>query len=141
MALDAPTPDARLASRVGARSEATVEDICEVLEAACADPRVAAKLASAGTSVAIVLADEDDVRATLLLDREPIEIARGASVAAESEIRIIGADLKRMCTEEFHLPMAMARGRVQWSGPVRKFLRLAPVIGQILLTSGREGTA
>jgi hypothetical protein len=130
--------DAGLASRVGARSEEIVEDFCEVLESAYDDPRVAAKLASAGTSVAIVLADEDDVCATLLLDREPIEIARGTSVAAESEIRIIGADLKRMHTEEFHLAMAMARGRVQWSGPVRKFLRLAPVIGNLLIGADRE---
>jgi hypothetical protein len=28
--------------------------------------------------------------------------------------------------------MAMARGRVGWSGPVRKFLRLAPVIQGIV---------
>jgi hypothetical protein len=80
----------------------------------------------------ITVADEDDVCATLLLDREPIEFVRGSSGAAEAEIRITSADLKRLFTEDFHLSMAIALGRVEASGPVRKFLRLAPVIREIV---------
>jgi hypothetical protein len=120
------------AERVRARTEAILEQFCTALEAASSEPRLAAKLASADTSVVIALADEDDVCATLLLDREPIEIVAGSSGTAEAEIRIASADLKRLFAEDFHLSMAMARGRVQWSGRVRKFLRLAPVIRQIL---------
>jgi hypothetical protein len=131
--------DSLLAARVRARDEAIIEEFCEALETAAEDPRVAAKLASAGTSVAIVLADGDDACATLLLDREPIEIARGATLPAEAEIRIAAADLDRLRTEEFHLAMAMARGRVQWRGPVRKFLRVAPVIREIVAASTGDG--
>jgi hypothetical protein len=127
--------DSRMAARVSAHSEAVMEEFCEALEVACAEERVAAKLASAGTSVTIVLADQDDVRATLMLDGDTVEIARGTALAAASEIRITTPDLERLFSEEFHLAMAMARGRLAWSGPVRKFLRVAPVISNILLTS------
>jgi hypothetical protein len=124
--------DPGLAARVRARNEAIIEDFCEALETAATEPRIAAKLAGADTSVAIVLADEDEVAATLLFDRDPIEIERGASSTPEATITITGSDLQRLGAEEFHLAMAMARGRVGWSGPVRKFLRLAPVIEGIL---------
>jgi hypothetical protein len=131
-------PDTRRAARVRAGNEAIIEEFCEALEAAAREPRIAAKLASADTSVAIELADEDGVSATLLLDREPIEITRGGGGAPEATITITSADLTRMGSEEFHLAMAMARGRVQWSGAVRKFLRLAPVIQGILARDGVE---
>jgi hypothetical protein len=131
--------DSLLVARVRARNEAIVEEFCEALETAAEDPRMAAKLASADTSVAIVVADGDDACATFLLDREPIEIARGATVPGEAEIRIAAADLDRLRTEEFHLAMAMARGRVEWRGPVRKFLRVAPVIRAIVAGSTGGG--
>jgi hypothetical protein len=126
------TVDAGLAARVRARNEAIIEDFCEALEAAATEPRIAAKFVGADTSVAIVLADEDDVAATLMFDRDPIEIERGRGSTPEATITITGADLQRLGSEEFHLAMAMARGRVGWSGPVRKFLRLAPVVEGIL---------
>ncbi|HWE34171.1 MAG TPA: hypothetical protein VG410_11845 [Solirubrobacteraceae bacterium] len=130
--------DAGLAARVRARNEAIIEDFCEALEAAATEPRIAAKLAGADTSVAIVLADEDGVAATLMFDRDPIGIERGPGSTPEATITITGADLQRLGAEEFHLAMAMARGRVGWSGPVRKFLRLAPVVEGILGRSAQN---
>ena len=85
------------------------------------------RLALADTTVRIDLADEEDLSLTLLLDRTPVEVVDG-STEAEVSITIASIDLGRLFTEDFHLPMAIARGRVLPRGPVRKFLRVMPIV-------------
>jgi hypothetical protein len=41
---------------------------------------------------------------------------------------IVSVDLARLYSPDFHLAMAITRGRVGYSGPVRKFLRVTPVV-------------
>src|SRR5262249_882087 len=50
---------------------------------------------------------------------------------AEVSLRIASFDLAHLTSEDFRLPMAIARGRVAADGPVRKFLRVVPVLGPI----------
>ena len=85
------------------------------------------RLALATTTVTITLADEPDLSTTLLLDRSPIEIVDGA---ADSEARmwIASVDLQRIWSGDFYLPMAIAKGRVRIRGPIRKFLRIVPIL-------------
>jgi hypothetical protein len=44
------------------------------------------------------------------------------------ELSIASVDLDRLCSPDFHLAMAIARGRVQYQGDVRRFLRVTPVV-------------
>lgn len=85
------------------------------------------RVARAPTTVTLRLADEPDCVCTLRLDRVPIEVIEGAA-DGECELSITSVDLERIWSLDFHLPIAIARGRVRVSGPVRKFLRVVPIL-------------
>lgn len=65
--------------------------------------------------------------AVIHLDGEPISVAPGGG-QAEIGLCFSREDLRRFLTGDLQLPMAIARGDVAFSGPVRKFLRIAPVL-------------
>jgi phospholipid/cholesterol/gamma-HCH transport system ATP-binding protein len=88
------------------------------------------RLSLADTTVELVLADEPDLAVTLLLDRMPVEVVQGGG-QAEVRLDIASFDLSQLWTHEFQLPMAVARGRVRATGPVRKFLRVVPILREI----------
>lgn len=83
------------------------------------------------TTVAFRLEDEQDAEprpfALLLLDREPPAVERGGGTA-EAELVFRRDDLARFLHGDLQLPLAIARGDVAFRGPVRKFLRIAPVL-------------
>jgi len=47
------------------------------------------------------------------------------------QLRIASYDLEQLWSEDFRLPMAIAKGRAEASGPVRKFLRVVPILPRI----------
>jgi hypothetical protein len=98
----------------------------EAITAASKDERLSGVLGRANTTVRIELADDPELAVTLLLDRDPIEVVD--SDEAEVHIRIISVDLARLYSPDFHLAMSIVRGRVTFTGPVRKFLRVSPVV-------------
>lgn len=108
-------------------SEAAMERFCNAMEAAAAHPKLGRAIARANTTVGITLADDDDLSITLLLDREPVEVVDGG-MDAEVHMRIASVDLDRLRSPDFHLSMAIVRGRVQYDGDIRKFLRVTPVV-------------
>ncbi len=108
-------------------TEGALERFCAAMEVASRDPELCRVLARAKTTVRIELADDPGLHATLLLDRNPIEVA-DADLPAEIELTIVSVDLARLYSPDFHLAMAIQRGRVRYSGPVRKFLRVTPVV-------------
>jgi hypothetical protein len=108
-------------------SKEALERFCAAMETAAGDPNLSRKLARADTTVRITLADDPDLGVTLLLDRTPIEVGEGDK-PADVELSIASVDLDRLCSPEFHLAMAIARGRVQYQGDVRKFLRVTPIV-------------
>jgi hypothetical protein len=85
------------------------------------------RVSQAATTVTLSLADEPDCVCTLLLDRSPIEIVEGAA-DGECALSIASVDLARIWSNDFHLPMAIARGRAGVRGPIRKFLRVVPIL-------------
>jgi hypothetical protein len=121
-------------------TEAALERFCAAMEGARSDERMSRVLARARTTVRIELADEPELSVTLLLDRDPIEIVDSAE-SAEVEISIVSVDLARLYSPDFHLAMAIARGRVGYSGPVRKFLRVTPVVRHASLPTLTSTTA
>jgi hypothetical protein len=114
-------------SAARAYTETALERFCVAIEAAARDERLSRVLARGGTTVRIELADDPELSTMLLLDRDPIEVI-DSDEPAEVEISIVSVDLARLYSPDFHLAMAIARGRVGYSGPVRKFLRVTPVV-------------
>jgi hypothetical protein len=114
-------------SRARQDAEETLRSFVALLEEGVSTKGLDDRLALASTTVAITLADEPDLSTTLLLDRSPIEIVDGA-VDSEARMWIASVDLRRMWWGDFYLPMAIAKGRVRVSGPIRKFLRVVPIL-------------
>ena len=130
----APSPEE---SSARPQAEHALERFTSMLESGVSDKGLHDRLALASTTIAITLADEPDLSATLLLDRAPIEVVDGIAGDAESQIWIASVDLERIWSPDFYLPMAIAKGRIRVAGPVRKFLRIVP----ILRTVGEARTA
>ena len=108
-------------------SQEALQRFRAAMETAADDPNLSRKLARADTTVRITLADDPDLGLTLLLDRAPIEVV-DHDTSAEVDLAIASVDLDRLCSPDFHLAMAIARGRVQYRGYVRKFLRVTPIV-------------
>jgi hypothetical protein len=109
-------------------AERALEEFTTTLETGVRDKGLHDRLALASTTIAITLADEPELSATLLLDRSPIEVIDGITSDAESQIWIASVDLERIWSPDFYLPMAIAKGRIRVAGPVRKFLRIVPIL-------------
>jgi hypothetical protein len=130
----APSPEQ---SSARPDAERALEQFTSTLETGVSDKGLHDRLALASTTIAVTLADEPDLSVTLLLDRAPIEVVDGIVADAESQIWIASVDLERIWSPDFYLPMAIAKGRIRIIGPVRKFLRIVP----ILRTVGEARTA
>ena len=122
------------ASGAHAQSEALLHEFVETMREASYDEDLSARLALAETSVQFVLADDPDLAVTLYLDRSPIEVDDRPAGPAEITLRIASFDLAQLGRGNFKLAMAIARGRVASSGPVRKFLRVVPVLARLAAT-------
>jgi len=46
----------------------------------------------------------------------------------DAELRIASTDLERLLSDDIHPAMLIAGGRAEANGPVRKFLRIVPVL-------------
>jgi phospholipid/cholesterol/gamma-HCH transport system ATP-binding protein len=114
-----------------AEGRALLDELSTAIEEASYDDRLSSSLALADTTVRINLADADGLGVTLLLDRTPIQALNGAA-DAQVQITMSSSDLKRLWSEDFNLPLAIGRGEVQARGPVRRFLRVAPILSQAL---------
>jgi hypothetical protein len=127
-------------SAVRAHTQSALDRFCAAMRAAAQDERMSAVLSRAKTTVRIELADDPDLSVTLLLDRDPIELTQ-TDEPAEVEISIVSVDLARLYSPDFHLAMAITRGRVGYTGPVRKFLRVTPVVRHASLPTLLENDA
>jgi phospholipid/cholesterol/gamma-HCH transport system ATP-binding protein len=115
-------------STAHAESERALEEFAAMIEDAGSDPDISHRLSLAETTVEVILADETDLSVTLQFDRVPIVVQRGGDSDAEATMTVASYDLAQLYTQEFQLPMAIANGRVRTTGPVRKFLRVVPVL-------------
>ncbi len=96
------------------------------------------RLSSAGTSVTFLVVDAPELSVTLLLDRDPPEVA-DASQPAEITIELVEEQADRLARGELPLPTCMHRGDVAFSGPVRRYLPFDPVLRALLARqSGNE---
>lgn len=108
--------------------ERAVGDLRALIRAVADDSAAGARAALADTTVQIKLSDEYTV--TLFLDREPVELDT-AEHDAEIELAMTGRQLEQLIRGELALAMEIAHGRIAYSGPVRKFLRIIPILRRV----------
>jgi hypothetical protein len=114
-----------------------VRGLRALLDAATAGP-ASQNPARAQTSVAIAVQDADGpaaALAVLALDREPVTVEPGPG-RAEIELTFPRATLERFLRGDLQLALAIARGEVAFRGPVRKFLRITPVLRALARDEG-----
>jgi len=98
------------------------------LEAALAlGGRPVYRLGSAHTSVTYEILGEDGAAVTLLLDRHPPEVVDGDE-PAEVTISFTSAQAVRFLRGEMILPNELLAGNVASRGPVRRYLRVDPIL-------------
>ncbi len=114
-------------SHARATAQAALRSFQARIQAAADNERLANRLAVANTSVRIELADEPDLAIALLLDSDGVRVVHG-DTPTETVLSLSSVDLERLRSDHFNLPMAIARGRVAATGPVRKFLRVMPIV-------------
>ena len=89
------------------------------------------RLGSAGTSVTFLVVDAPKMSVTLLLDRDPPEVAEGSS-PAEITIEMDSDQALAFARGELSLPTRILSGDIAYSGPVRKYLSLDPIVRSLL---------
>jgi phospholipid/cholesterol/gamma-HCH transport system ATP-binding protein len=103
-----------------------------ILDAAAADEFIGRRLAYAGATMEVHFVDTDpELSFTVLADREPIEMVRGSVGDADIHLYATMALGVRFFAGDLHLAMAIARGDVTYTGPVRKMLRIIPIFRRI----------
>lgn len=125
----APSSDESAAQRgeSSSRAEALVDVLEDFFQTACEeDERLSRRLTAADTIWATQLTDAD-LAYTVYLDRFPIEFTREAT--SDAEVTTWGAtnDLIDAWTGRVFLGIAIARGAIEYEGPVRKVLRIVPM--------------
>jgi hypothetical protein len=108
-------------------TERTLREFALTIETGAREHGLSDRLRLADTTINITLADEPDLSVTLLLDRSPIEVVDDL-IDAEARIWIASVDLTRIWSADFYLAMAITKGRLRIEGPVRKFLRIVPIL-------------
>ena len=125
-------------------AERVLERFRDAIGEASRDERLTRRLTRADTTVRVELADEPDLAVTLMLEGPRIELG-GGDHPAEVRLSLSSVDLERIWSGDFNLSMAIARGRVEATGPVRKFLRVMPIIRRLSPgddePDGRDGAA
>jgi hypothetical protein len=87
------------------------------------------RLALAGTTVEINLVDAPSPTAfSMLLDRNPVELVEGSYPDAEVKLYMTADDLAAFWSGHLHAAIAITDGRIGYRGPVRKVLRVLPIV-------------
>ncbi len=96
---------------------------------AIADPAVL-RLGAAGTSVVFSITGRRPERFTLLLDREPPQISEDSN--AEVVIEMDSARAEEFSHGRLVLSNCLVAGEASYSGPVRKYLAVDPILRGLL---------
>jgi hypothetical protein len=93
------------------------------------DPETSERLGRTGTTVRISIRDDPGEVLTLLLDRQPPELHDGdETTVTESSLEIEAVALTGVLDRSVRLAVAVIDGRATYDGPIRKFLRVMPIL-------------
>lgn|GEM_PF-4522050 len=104
--------------------------VLELWEQAAADDEARRLLGRVGRTVRLSSADLQDASVLIRLHGD-IELFEDASERADIELSMGTADLERHADGKLRMAMAIAAGRATFSGPVREFLRVVPIVQAI----------
>jgi len=90
------------------------------------DPRLGERLASAQTTVHIHYSET----AGVTLDLTKVPIHAEPTIRGDAEVQLYGTPelFVEMVNREKQMAMAITRGELAYEGPVRKFLRIVPIM-------------
>lgn len=102
----------------------------EFFNRASEDPELSERMSFADTVVHIHFTDlpNGENAVTVWLDRTPIGAEVGVAGQAEVELYAPAKVFMNLFAGEEALPLAIVRGDVEYKGPVRKFLRVVPIL-------------
>lgn len=116
---------------VGMTSDVAGELIDALQDALALNGRRVHRLGSARTSVTFEILDEHGAAVTLLLDRHP-PVVVDAGEPAEVTITFTTAQAVSFMRGEMVLPNQLMAGTVTSRGPVRRYLRVDPILRSLL---------
>jgi hypothetical protein len=103
----------------------------ETLSDAAADERLSARLAVVGATVAIELRGHPDVTFVVRMEQDAIAVLDGDDERTDIRLVMDPVDLHEVFAGGLHLPMKIARGQVTYTGQVRRFLRIVPILAHM----------
>lgn len=103
--------------------------VVEFFNRAADDAELSERMSFANTTVHIHVTDLDgDDACTVYLDRDPIGAELGAVGTAEVELFGPTKAYVNLFLGKDQLPISILSGAVTYTGPVRKFLRVVPIL-------------
>ena len=126
----------RLRATERAADAAVASDLAELIEGArraldelAADADLGPRLALADSSVEVrIVGVAEPTCFSMLMDRQPAEFLNGPYPDAEVRLYMTAADLAEFWAGRLHVAIAIADGRIGYEGPVRKVLRVLPLV-------------
>jgi len=113
----------------GPPSDDPFDDFVRTVRAAAQDPVIGHRLAFGQTTLLLRVEDDSSAKVFLRLDREPVEVDdQPGDESPEVELCVTRDQLRRIWDPDFHLAMAIAKREASFVGPVRKFLRVMPIL-------------
>jgi hypothetical protein len=98
---------------------------------AAADGRLSARLAVVGATVAIELRGHPDATIVVRMEHGAIAILDGDDERTDIRLAMDPIDLHELFAGGLHLPMKIAREQVTYTGQVRRFLRVIPILAHM----------
>lgn len=86
------------------------------------------RLALADITFQVCCTDHPDLCTTFLFDRNPVEVHEGEHEDVEVRFYSTAQEVLEFWSGEMHLAMRIANGYVGYEGPVRKVLRVVPIL-------------
>jgi hypothetical protein len=125
----AEATDREGATMEGSEAQRMAAMTAAFFERAGDEPELSERMGFAQTTVHIHFEDADgSAGCTIWLDRSPI--AAEVGIVGEAEIELFGPSRRFMglVTGEEAMAIVIARGDITYTGPVRKFLRVVPIL-------------
>lgn len=116
-------------SDVYSYGETMVAGVCAFFRSA--DDRIGQRLANSRTSVAFHLSDAEPLAMTIYLDRVPIEAEPDARSDADVDVWGKTDSLAKIFLGRDHMALMIARGEIEFEGPVRRVLRAVPIMRKL----------
>lgn len=110
-----------------------LEAFAEAVARALHDPEFSRRIRSADTSAELIVTDGDRSDALcLLLDRDPPQVVYRCTGSCDARLRVDHEAFDAFIAGEASLAMAIVQGQADFVGPIRRVLRVMPVLARVV---------